>query len=193
MKKVLLVCFIAVMVIMLTGCENKNTESNAGEATGKSEKEEKVASISSENSSSEEKGAQQVVSIYKAQNVDDSDIDIVVGDNYFATQLADMTLNFSQYEGKVVKIEGMSLKNGDWTFVGRYSENAICPTCPAGYAYYEYEWHGKEKLDFGNEKNWIQVTGKLTKGDDNGQEYYYIDAYEIALMNQFGDMATVVN
>ena len=184
MKRGLLVCLIAVMALLLTGCEGKNNEINI---------EEIAENINPEKGTTTEKNLQQVVSVYKTQEVDDSDIDIVIGDDYFATQLADMTLNFSQYEGKVVKIEGMSLKNGDWTFVGRYSENAICPTCPTGYAYYEYEWHGKEKLDFGNEENWVEVIGKLTKGDDNGQEYYYIDAYEIALMNKFGDMVTVVN
>ena len=122
----------------------------------------------------------------------DEKIDIIVGDDYFATQLADMTINFDNYEGKVIEIEGFALKNAPWTFVGRYSENAICPTCPVGYAYYEYEWHGNEPLDLGDEENWVKVTGKLTRGND-GSEYYYIDAYKIAVMDQWGEVSKVVN
>ena len=119
-------------------------------------------------------------------------VDIVVGDDYFATQLADMMVNFDKFDGKVVEIEGFALKNGPYTFVGRYSENAICPTCPAGYAYYEFEWHGDEAIDLGDELNWIKVTGKLTKGND-GEEYYYIDTYRIDIMDKWGAVSTVSN
>ncbi len=119
-------------------------------------------------------------------------VDIVVGDDYYATQLADMTLDFDKYEGKVVEIEGMAMKNGPYTFVGRYAENAICPQCPPGFAYYEFEWHGDEQIDLGEQKNWIKVTGKLTRGND-GVDYYYIDAYQIAIMDKWGEVSTVVN
>ncbi len=122
----------------------------------------------------------------------DYKVDIVVGDDYYATQLADMMVNFDKFEGKVVEIEGFALKNGPYTFEGRYSENAICPTCPAGYAYYEFEWHGDEKIDLGDELNWIKVTGKLTRGND-GQEYFYIDTYRIDVMEKWGDVSTVSN
>ena len=122
----------------------------------------------------------------------DYKVDIVVGDDYYATQLADMMVNFDQFEGKVVEIEGFALKNGPYTFVGRYSENAICPTCPAGYAYYEFEWHGDEEIDLGDELNWIKVTGKLTRGND-GQEYYYIDTYRLDVMDKWGEVSTVSN
>ena len=35
--------------------------------------------------------------------------DIVIGDKYFDTQLSDISLNFSSYEGKTIEIEGIDL------------------------------------------------------------------------------------
>ena len=121
---------------------------------------------------------------------DEFKVDIVLGDNYYATQIADIMLNYDSYVGKTIEIEGFSLDNG-YTFVGRYSENDICPDCPTGYAYVEYEWHGDEPLKLGNEETWIKVKGQLKVGND-GVEYYYIDAYSIEVMNEWG-IATVVN
>lgn len=118
-------------------------------------------------------------------------VDLVIGDNYFDTQLSDIYKNFNAYNGKTVEIEGFVKNNGKYTFVSRYSENSICTDCPPGYAFFEYEWHGDEELEFGEETTWIKVKGELKSGND-GMEYYYIDAYSIEVMDEWG-MATVVN
>lgn len=127
--------------------------------------------------------------IYKSKT-EKFNTDIVIGDNFYATQLADIVLNFNNYEGKIIEIEGFALNNG-YTFVGRYSTSAICPDCPTGYAFLEYEWHGEEILDLGTEETWIKVKGELKRGND-GMEYYYVDAYEIEVMDEWG-IATVEN
>lgn len=121
--------------------------------------------------------------------------EIIVGDNYFGTQIADMSLNFDQYDGKTIEIEGLyfqnPLENIVYTFVGRYSISSICPTCPPGYSYFEYEWHGDEQIPLSDSETWIKIKGILRKGFD-GSEYYYIDAQSIEVMNEKG-LETVSN
>ena len=118
--------------------------------------------------------------------------DIVIGDNYFDTQMADISLNFSKYEGKTVEIEGMALAEGPYTFVGRYSNSNICPNCPPGYAYFEYEWKGNQTPELVTEDSWLKVKGTFTRGDDNGKPYYYIDVASMEVMNEKG-LTTVDN
>lgn len=117
--------------------------------------------------------------------------DIVLGDNYFDTQVRDINLNFDDYEGKTIEIEGLYFENAPFTFVGRYSTSNMCPTCPTGYSYFEYEWHGDEKFELSDSQNWIKVVGTLKRGFDD-VEYYYIDAQSISLMNEKG-VETVSN
>lgn len=117
--------------------------------------------------------------------------EIVLGDNYFDTQISDININFDQYEGKTIEIEGLYFENAPFTFVGRYSTSNMCPTCPTGYSYFEYEWHGDENFDLTDSENWIKVVGTLKKGFDD-VEYYYIDAQSISLMNEKG-VETVSN
>ena len=118
--------------------------------------------------------------------------DIVMGDNYFDTQIADFYNNFNSYKGKIVEIEGFVLNNYPYTFCGRYSESQLCPNCPVGYSYFEYEWHGDEKLEFEDETTWVKIKGELKEGND-GESYYYIDAYNIEVMDEWGKVPTVVN
>lgn len=111
--------------------------------------------------------------------------DIVLKDNYFDTQILDFNTNFDQYEGKTVEIEGLYFENGNYTFVGRYSTSNICPYCPTGYSYFEYEWTGDKKPELVDSESWIKVVGTLRAGND-GVDYYYIDAATLELMNEKG-------
>ena len=111
--------------------------------------------------------------------------DIVIGDNYFDTQITDIYVNFDQYEGKVVEIEGFYLVNAPYTFIGRYSEANLCAYCPVGYSYFEYEWHGDYNFSFTEEKEWLKIIGTIKKGND-GEEYYYIDVLSLEVMNERG-------
>ena len=129
--------------------------------------------------------------LYSVTN-DDFKTDIIIGDNYFDTQMADINMNFSKYEGKTVEIEGMSLTNDPFTFVGRYSTSNICPDCPTGYSYFEYEWKGDKTPELQEEETWLKVRGTFKKGDDNGMEYYYIDVANMEVMNEKG-LETVNN
>lgn len=113
-------------------------------------------------------------------------IDLVIGDNLFDTQLSDINLNFSQYEGKTIEIEGMYMINKPYTFVGRYSNSNLCAYCPQGYSYFEYEWHGDKSPRLVDEITWLKVKGTLSKGEDKYGEYYFIQANSIEVMNERG-------
>lgn len=120
--------------------------------------------------------------------------DIVVGDNYFDTQMADMNLNFSNYEGKTIEIEGMYISNLPYTFVGRYSTSNICPSCPTGYSYFEYEFDSDELPTLKDEEDWIKVIGTLRSAYDPSisSDYYYIEVSSLEVMNERG-LDTVSN
>lgn len=118
----------------------------------------------------------------------DGDIkpDIVIGDNYFDTQLSDITLNFNDYKDKIIEIEGMYLENTPYTFVGRYSTSNMCPYCPVGYSYFEYQWDIDNKPNLADKEDWIKVIGTLKQGTDGQYDYYYIDVLTLEVMNQKG-------
>lgn len=114
--------------------------------------------------------------------------DIVIGDNYFDTQINDMYLNPKNYEGKTIEIEGMFLDGQPYTFVGRFSTSNICPYCPTGYSYIEYQWDGDE-LELTDQETWLKIIGKLEKGNDATsyyQDFYYIKAFSVEIMNEKG-------
>jgi len=121
--------------------------------------------------------------------------DIILGDKFFDTQINDIMINFNRYKGKIVEIEGMYIDvYNPYTIVGRYSANSLCASCPPGYSGFEYIWNGS-KIDVKNEETWLKVIGKLSVGNDestNYQDYYYIEAYSIEVMNESG-LKTVTN
>lgn len=196
----LLIVVAVVFVIVNSGSGKKeqkvvNTEPKSQRASTTNSTDSKTEETNADNSESKEKLATTVEetdtgTVYK---VIDNEIkpDIVLKDNYFDTQIADINLNFDTYEGKTIEIEGMYFKNTPYTFVGRYSLSNLCPTCPSGYSYFEYEWKGDKEIKLEEEKDWIKVIGTLRKGND-GVEYYYIDVASIEIMKERGN-DTVTN
>ena len=115
--------------------------------------------------------------------------DIVIGDSYFETTLRDMYLNPQSYMNKNIEVEGMYMYGAPYTFVGRYSTSNICPDCPQGYAYIEYELGGEIDRELVSEQDWIKLIGTLQKGNDetsNYKDYYYIDVVNFEIMNEKG-------
>lgn len=115
--------------------------------------------------------------------------DVVVGDKYYDTTITDMFMNYDKYKDKVIEIEGMYFLSEIFTFVGRYSKSNLCPYCPEGYSYLEYQLDGKLDYEFTDTKDWIKVIGKLEKANDetsNYQDYFYIKATNIEIMKKRG-------
>lgn len=121
----------------------------------------------------------------------DGHVDIVVGDNLFATQINDWYMYFDQYEGKVVEIEGYYI--GDfqpYDFVGRYGPS--CPYCQGGYVSFEI-LSDEDLTQYQSVKDWIKVTGILRQGVDSMKgPFYYIEALQIEKMPTVG-VDTVTN
>lgn len=199
MKKFLKLTFILGLIFSLVGCAEKDVNNEVVEENNIVE-EKKIevvdANIITMTNKSGDKYEAVITdtdggTLYSIVH-DDFKAKMIIGDNYFDTQISDLYKNFNTYEGNTIEIEGFVLNNGNYTFVSRYSENNLCTDCPTGYSYFEYEWHGDEVLKFEDETTWIKVKGELKKGND-GVEYYYIDAYSIEVMDEWGKVPTVVN
>ena len=114
--------------------------------------------------------------------------DIVVGDKHYATQINDWYMNFQDYEGKTVSIDGYYMNFGGYTLVGRMGP--ACPYCTGGYVNFEF----KTDLDLSklkSEESWIRVKGILRKGKysiskDVSQLIYYIEAVEVEELPEVG-------
>jgi hypothetical protein len=92
--------------------------------------------------------------------VDISSPDIVVGDNLYATQINDWYINFGDYDGKTVEIEGYYVDLDGYSFVGR--KGPSCPYCSGGYV--SFEFSADEDLSVLVSESWIRVTGILRDG-----------------------------
>ena len=121
--------------------------------------------------------------------------DMVIGTNYFDTTITDMFYNPGNYQDKKIEIEGFYLTNRDgtpYTFVGRYSKNTLCPTCPSGYSVLEYQLDGKIDETFKEEETWLKIIGELEEGyDEYYGEYYYLKVLNLEVMKEKGDMEVV--
>ena len=127
--------------------------------------------------------------ILYALNGNKVEADMTIGDSYYDTTITDMYINPEDYYNKNIQIEGMYLENEQYKFVGRYSTSNLCPYCPQGYSYIEYQLDGKIEKNFTDTIDWIKVIGTLEKGNDetsNHQDYYYLKVLNIELMNERG-------
>lgn len=117
----------------------------------------------------------------------DGNVDIVVGDRLYATQINDWYMNFDQYVGKVVEIEGYYIDEyAPYYFVGRYGPS--CPYCQGGYVCFEF-FSNEDLTELENAKDWIKVTGILREGYDQGEDpgpFYYIEVLTLEKMDKVG-------
>ena len=112
-------------------------------------------------------------------------VDITVGYNYYATQINDWYMNFKEYEGKTVQIEGFYINEySPYLLIGRHGP--VCPYCQGGYVSFEFLTdEDLSRLKSG--KDWIRVTGILRKGVDRKQGiFYYIEALKTEHLDKAG-------
>ena len=123
----------------------------------------------------------------------DGNVDITVGDNYYATQINDWYMNFKEYEGMTVQIEGYYIDEfSPYLLIGR--KGPSCPYCQGGYVSFEfYTDEDLSSLKLKSGKDWLRVTGILRKGVDKKQGiFYYIEALKTEHMPSAG-IGTVSN
>lgn len=124
------------------------------------------------------------------ETFDENNIDIVVGDDYYSTQINDWYMNFEEYEGKTVEIEGYYIADYlPYLFVGRYGPT--CPYCQGGYVCFEF--YTKEDLsELVSGQDWIKVKGIFRQDEDSTGQFYYIETLSVEKMDEVG-LDTVSN
>ena len=115
-------------------------------------------------------------------------VDIKVGDKFYMTQINDWYINFKDYEGKVVEIEGKYIRIGNYDFIGR--SGPTCPYCTGGYVDFEFKTNESLK-DIESEQSWLKIIGILRKGkshmsDGKNQDFYYIETMSLEKMDKAG-------
>ena len=119
----------------------------------------------------------------------DAKPDITVGDKHYMTQINDWYINFDNYDGKIVEIEGMYLDFGEgYKFVGRNGPSF--PYCTGGYVDFEFQTD-EDTSSFIPGETWISVKGILREGhavmsDESIIPFYYIEALSITELPEAG-------
>lgn len=192
---ILLILFIIAIIIGLTMIKPKNAETNSGLNNTELGREKKIETNSSEETQTELEEYKKIElddGILYSKNGEQVKPDLVIKEKYYDTTINDIYVNPEDYMGQNIEIEGMYLlssPSSPYTFVGRYSLSNLCPSCPTGFSVLEYQTDGKIDAEFKNEETWIKVIGTLERGvdDETDEEYYYIKAVNLEIMNEKGN------
>lgn len=122
------------------------------------------------------------------QNFDYNNIDIVVGDKRYMTQINDWFMNFRDYKDKTVLIEGYFISINGHYFVGR--NGPTCPYCTGGYVDFEFTYDG-DFTSYEDGVTWIKVYGILREAtvhlnDHLTAPFYHLEAVKVEKMDQPG-------
>lgn len=192
---VLLGVIAGIVFVIMNASEGKKDKKVANVYNPKTTKSESTNVVVKEKEKATEEKTEEGSIIYKIEG-EEIEPEIVLKDNYFDTTISDIMINFNQYEGKTIEIEGLYFKSptGDYHFVGRYSTSNLCADCPQGYSYFEYEWNGDKTISLKDSEDWIKVVGTLRKDFDNVIQdyYYYIDVASLEIKKEKG-LTTVNN
>jgi uncharacterized membrane protein YcgQ (UPF0703/DUF1980 family) len=179
---------IIVATVILTACSSKSSSdaqgsrSRVAESTGVTNETESLELAATEledtDKTSEIDEVDSIEESSEAKSVTEGEVkpDLIIPENLYITQLNDIYLNFDEYDGKIVEIEGMKFVYDGYKFVGRYG-----PGCCANdsVALLEYECDPSLEEGIELESTWIKVTGVLRLGNDGTMDYIYIETISI--------------
>ena len=126
---------------------------------------------------------------------DDSGI-YEIRENMFLTQINDINLNYRQYLGRTIELEGLILQNHwndrDYYFVIRYG-----PDCCGddGVVGFEISWNPDhdatghpmdQRSSFPKENEWVKAVGVLNRYDFMGFNYLYLALSELTVLETRG-------
>lgn len=156
-KKIIL---LALMMILLSGCGSKDDSNNkTGAAQGATE-------TSAESASKE--------------------IDIDINEEMYIEWINEIYINADSYLGQRVHLEGMFLEEEDpdngnsYTYV--YRQGPGCCGTDGGMCGFEFTYDGIMPED----NDWIEVTGILTKYEENGVTYLSLEAESVRVKEERG-------
>lgn len=179
-KLLLVILIMTVFTAILTGCSDDQQNNGKVRDMSKPSKDESVSG-SDEYPHDIEKDRTEF---------DSSNINIVVGDNLYATQINDWHTNPEDYIGQTVEIEGYYVDVEGFSFIGRLGP--ACPYCKGGYV--SFEFNGDQDLSgYKSGKSWIRVQGIIRQGFNSIYGAFpYIEAINVEELPEVG-VDTVTN
>jgi len=114
---------------------------------------------------------------------------IEIKEKMFISQVNDINLNFKDYLGKTIKLEGVFKKEqpyeGDpYCFVVRYG-----PGCCGvdGIVGFEIKWDENKAQPYPKDDSWVESIGVLKQYEADGyDEYLYLDLLSLNVLNKRG-------
>ena len=167
---------IILISFLLAGC----AAGKSSHAQTPAEAAPEVTAISTENSGALEFTDDYPYDIAEDRKSYDGHVDFTVGDKMYSAQINDWYINFPDYAGAVVEIEGFFLQFDRYLYIGR--KGPSCPYCIGGYVDFEFATDS-DVSEFESGKTWIKVIGYLREGTMNGgktsKPFYYIEAMSV--------------
>ena len=124
-------------------------------------------------------------------------VDVVIGEKFFMTQIYDIAVNYKDYLGKSIKIEGL-FKCRQWDGKTAYYVYRNTPGCCGndGEIGYELSWDqdyqggaivsGSEQETYPNPNDWVEVRGVLKRYEKSGFPALYLALSELTVKDKRG-------
>ncbi|MDF2544365.1 MAG: hypothetical protein K0S47_4083 [Herbinix sp.] len=189
-----------IIFAILTGCSNTTPINNLPKATY-SQKDENISAVGSENNTGTslvKEGKEKdntVLDGNKSETSDDAfDLSIVnqdsdtvyIKEKMFVAQINDIYINYEDYIGKTVQLEGIfdeeynSETDTTYRYVYRYGPGCCGTDANAGF---EVVWDG----DYPKINDWVNAIGVLETYEENGTSYLQLRLSELTVLEVRGE------
>lgn len=167
MKKVII--FIASMLIFLVGCSSQSK-------------------ISQDNTNLESQQMESNETVENDNNIDESQTEIIIEDEYFVTELNKIFLNINSYVGKSIKIEGIlsNIVENKFSVVrfydmdhGDHKDEILVGI------------DGRYKGELPKDESWIEIEGKIELQLVNGEEKPIVNVSKLTTKDSYGKKKVV--
>jgi uncharacterized membrane protein YcgQ (UPF0703/DUF1980 family) len=124
----------------------------------------------------------------KESRVSDKDI-VEIKEKMFIAQINDVYLNFEDYLGKTIKLEGIFKceqyyeEAPAYCFVIRYGPGCCGSDANAGF---EVKWDKNSAKPYPAVESWVEATGVLKLEKDGSAQYLYLDLASLAVLSKRG-------
>ena len=117
-----------------------------------------------------------------------------IGENMFITQIDDINLNYREYLGRTIKLEGLFMQN-HWAGVDSYYVIRNAPGCCGddGEVGFQVSWETPYEEDAGDDKrtypktsDWVEAQGELKSYERSGIIFVYIALSELNVLEKRG-------
>jgi len=113
---------------------------------------------------------------------------IEIKEKMFITQINDINLNYKDYLGKTIKLQGIfksekSYEGDQYCFVIRYG-----PGCCGndGVVGFEIKWDEGNAKPYPKNDSWVESTGVLKQYEEGYTDYIYLDLISLNVLDKRG-------